>query len=80
MAPEAVAGLLKVREEWMAKALESAVEEPNGWRILTLDYERPEFALDPLLQMGDKVEVLEPADLRRQISGIVRRAAMLYDA
>lgn len=80
MAPEAIEGLLKAREEWMAKALESAVEESNGWKILTLDYERPEYTIGAILELGDQVEVLEPADLRQQVGEIMRRAAKHYDA
>lgn len=78
MAPEAVAGLLKVRGAWMEKALESAVEESNGWQILTLDYELPEYALEAVLQLGDQVEVLEPADLRQQVREILQRTINLY--
>ena len=79
LAPVAVADLLKVRSEWIANSLTTAVEDKDGWQILTLDYERLEFALGPLLQLGDKVEVLEPEDLRRQLKEITSRSAALYE-
>ncbi len=80
MAPEVIDNLLKLRGEWMAKALETAEPDEDGWQILTLDYERPEYALGALLELGDRVEVLEPADLRQQLFQVISRMAALYES
>jgi predicted DNA-binding transcriptional regulator YafY len=78
IAPQAVKDLLKTRPDWMSDGLATAVEEADGWRTMTLDYERPEYALGTLLEKGDQVEVLEPAALRQEVAEVVQRMAGFY--
>lgn len=78
MAPEVIEGLLKTRRQWMENGLETAEAGEDGWLVLTLDYERPEFALGTLLEWGDRVEVLEPVELREQMREVVGRMVDFY--
>jgi predicted DNA-binding transcriptional regulator YafY len=52
--------------------------EDDGWRQLTLTFERLAEARTALLGLGDQVEVLGPLELRSSISRAARRLAELY--
>ncbi|MFD4668392.1 helix-turn-helix transcriptional regulator [Lentzea sp. NPDC058450] len=58
-------------------AEESVVEDGAGFRV-TIPIESVAHAAGMLLRMGGEVEVLEPAELREQVTAAVRRLAELY--
>jgi predicted DNA-binding transcriptional regulator YafY len=52
--------------------------DKDGWRRLSLTFERPEYAQQVLLGLGSEVEVLEPAELREGIVAVAHALASLY--
>ncbi|GLY50046.1 YafY family protein [Lentzea sp. NBRC 102530] len=58
-------------------AAESVVEDGGGFRV-TIPIESVAHATGMLLRLGGEVEVLEPAELREQVTAAVRRLAELY--
>lgn len=64
----------------MSRGARAAAGEPDehGWLETTVPIESVKHAHTELLKLGAEVEVLEPAELREQISGTVRALARLY--
>jgi predicted DNA-binding transcriptional regulator YafY len=58
-------------------AEESAVDDGEGVRV-TIPIESLGHATGMLLRMGGEVEVLEPAELREQVTAAVRALASIY--
>jgi predicted DNA-binding transcriptional regulator YafY len=54
-------------------------EDREGWRLMTVTFERIEYAAQELLGLGADVEVLEPIELRHMIVDAVGSLARLYD-
>lgn len=52
--------------------------DENGWLEATFRLQSLEAAATDLLSLGPLVEVLEPPELRREVVGRLRRAALLY--
>lgn len=64
-----------------AKAVRSAAEPPgaDGWQRVELPVEAGRPALGELLRFGPELEVLEPAELRREVAEAARRMVTFYD-
>ncbi len=58
--------------------LAAAPEEPDGSRILTLNFRWIDEARERLLPLGNGVEVLEPYTLRASIADVAEQTARLY--
>ena len=52
--------------------------DENGWTILSAMFETEDEACDFVLQMGSRMEVLEPSDLRTRVRQIAESIVTLY--
>ncbi|MBW0106992.1 YafY family protein, partial [Pseudonocardia sp. KRD291] len=59
------------------RAVEDAVEQDDGWSLVTLETEGDEVIAGQLLSLGPEVEVLEPAAVRERLAETARRIAEL---
>ncbi len=57
----------------------SAPLDADGWQVVDLPVEAGAPALGELLRFGPNVEVLEPADLRREVADAIRTMGAIYD-
>jgi predicted DNA-binding transcriptional regulator YafY len=76
--PEAVARLRYLVDHRSVDSTDWDGAQEDGWRRLSLTFERLSEARTALLGLGELVEVLGPAELRSGIAGTARRLAGLY--
>ena len=72
---EDMAGAEAVR---VAELIRPPEDDPDGWRTLRLRMDWPSESAGRLLSLGPAVEVLEPAELRRQVADLARRLLSHY--
>lgn len=70
-----LAGVQAVRR---AERLTPPAADPDGWQHLCLQMDWPSEAPGRLLALGDRAEVLEPADVRAQVLALASRVAAAY--
>ncbi|MCP5099836.1 MAG: YafY family transcriptional regulator [Chloroflexi bacterium] len=78
IAPELVSILPYVLDDSVRVFIETAVPDVDGWRVLDYTFERIEQAQAAILGMGTAVEVVEPRELRDNVSKIAANIATLY--
>ena len=64
----------------MAEPLLAAAPDARGWREATVPIEGVAHAAGLLLGFADEVEVLAPAELRRELARRAARVTALYAA
>jgi len=62
--------------QWALESL--GPPEEDGWRPLVIRCESVPIAHDELLRLGDRIEVLEPIELREQLAATARAMAARY--
>ncbi|MDX8055414.1 YafY family protein [Lentzea sp. BCCO 10_0798] len=62
----------------VARAAEESVVDDDGFFVATIPIESIAHATGMLLRLGGEVEVLEPGELREQMTAAVRRLASIY--
>ncbi|MCX2950258.1 helix-turn-helix transcriptional regulator [Lentzea sp. NEAU-D7] len=62
----------------VARAAEESVVQDDGCFVVTIPIESIAHATGMLLRLGGEVEVLEPGELREQVTAAVRRLASIY--
>ena len=78
VAPEGADDLLTVLGEQSRAQLSSAPVDDDGWRRIEVDFPSYEQARLRLLGLGNRVEVLAPEGLRREMARAAKEAADLY--
>lgn len=76
--PEAVPRLRYLVDHRSVEGTDWDGAQEDGWRRLSLTFERLSEARTALLGLGELVEVLGPAELRSGMAGTARRLADLY--
>lgn len=78
LAPGAIDLLPDFMQEYMRHMMADADPEPNGWRRVTLDFEREHLALTQAMSLGRMMEVLEPVELRQRVAAVAAELTALY--
>ncbi len=80
LAPGAASELASIVGEAAAWAalVEAGPPDAEGWRTVTIDLERPGWAHEVLLRLGEGAEVLRPPELRARLAATARSLLARY--
>jgi len=79
VSPRGMAVLPEVFGEAVGPLIEAAgPPDGDGWREMTLSFERPEVAAYRLVALGNLIEVVEPVEVRRHIVDVAVAALEVY--
>lgn len=82
VAPDALYLLAHAMERTAGRRAVASAEAPDddGWIPVVIPCESLDYTHDDLLRMGDKIEVIEPVELRQRLEATARRMVERYSS